>query len=561
MSTLDILQVVGGLGLFLVGMRIMGEGLQKIAGRRLRAVLAGLTKNRIAGVFSGFLVTAAIQSSSATTVLVVSFANAGLLSLVQAIGLVMGANIGTTVTAWIVAIFGFKIKISAFALPIIGIAFVLSRFKNPRLIQLSEVFVGFGLLFLGLKFLKDGVPDLRENPQALDFLQSFAHSGFASVLFFALVGLVVTAIVQSSSASTAVFLTMAAKGWVSFDLAAAMVVGSNIGTTITAQIAAIGSSRNAKRVAHSHTLFNVTGALLALPLLAPSLAGIDAIVPGDPWLADDSNALVITAHLAAYHTAFNVCNTLILLPFVDKLARVVLWLLPLRDDEIGGSRLRFLETGLVGTAELEGLQVRRALREMLDVCLSMFEHLRRLAENPSEKLGDVVDEVKRGEVETDEMEEELVYYCARLARSRTSARVGRQVAAYLEMANDIERMGDFCFNLVLLAERRHDKQYEFGVDAQKQLMEMMSLVDEFMKLVELGLDGDRLSLQSDADLLESKINNRRDEARKFYTNEMQKGAVRVKTGLIFLDMMTNLEKLGDNCHNLVAAQQALLEDS
>ncbi len=557
MSAFDVLQVIGGLGLFLLGMKVMGEGLQKIAGDRLRAILAGLTKNRVAGVFSGFLMTAAIQSSSATTVLVVSFANAGLLTLVQAIGLVMGANIGTTVTAWIVAICGFKVKISSFALPIIAIAFVMSRLRGSRGQQSSEVLIGFGLLFLGLKFLKDAVPNLSDNPGALEFLQSYAHSGFASVLLFALVGALVTAIVQSSSASTAVFLTMAAKGWVSFDLAAAMVVGSNIGTTITAQLAAIGSSRNARRVAHTHTLFNVFGAVLALPLLGPGLAVVDAILPGDPWLAADSNAAVITAHLAAYHTAFNVANTLLLLPFVDHLARLVLWLLPVREDEGRRARLRFLEPRLVGTSEFEGFQVRRGLKAMLGVCLDMLDKLRQLAKDPASDLGETVDEVKRGEIETDQMEEEIVVYCSRMARASASSTLGRRIAAYLEMTNDIERMGDFCFNLVLLSERRHEKAYTFFPEAQEHLNGMMDTVAEFMRLVEGGLNGDTRSLAADARDLEAKINQQRDEARNLCTGEMQTGGVEVREGLVFIDMVTNLEKLGDFCFNLVEAQEAV----
>ena len=258
----SVLTILGGLGVFLFGLRIMSAGLQKMAGNRLRAILAGLTVNRFAGIVSGFLVTCAVQSSSATTVLVVSFANAGLLTLAQAIGLVMGANIGTTITAWIVALFGFKIKISAFALPIIGIGFPLSLIGSRRSQQISEVMVGFGLLFLGLKFLKDGVPNLKDSPEAFEFLTNLAHYGFGSILLFVLAGLIVTVIVQSSSASTAIVLTMVAKGWIPLELAAAMALGANIGTTVTAQLAVNGANRNAKRVAHFHTLFKIIGDLM-----------------------------------------------------------------------------------------------------------------------------------------------------------------------------------------------------------------------------------------------------------------------------------------------------------
>jgi phosphate:Na+ symporter len=241
----DALIILGGLGVFLFGLRNFSQGLQALAGDRLRNILAGLTRNRFTGILTGFAVTCGVQSSSATTVLVVSFANAGLLTLVQAMGLVMGANIGTTVTGWLVALLGFKVKISAFALPIIAIGFPMSFLRGSRSRQLSEVLVGFGLLFLGLEFMKSGVPDIKGNPEALAWLQAWANHGYASVLLFVLVGTGLTVVLQSSSATMAITLTMAAKQWISFDIAAAMVLGENIGTTITATLAALGANRNA----------------------------------------------------------------------------------------------------------------------------------------------------------------------------------------------------------------------------------------------------------------------------------------------------------------------------
>ncbi len=307
-----LLQILGALGVFLFGLRIMSSGLQKLAGDRLRSVLASMTRNRFTGVISGFLITCAIQSSSATTVLIVSFANAGLLTLIQSIGLVMGANIGTTLTGWLVSLFGFKVNITAFALPIIGLGFPLSFLRNPRARQLSEAMIGFGLLFLGLKFLKEGVPDLKANPEALAFLQQFSDYGFGSVLLFVGVGTALTIIVQSSSATMAITLTMAAMGWINYEVSAAMVLGENIGTTITANIAALGGNRTAKRVALSHTVFNLTGVLWMLPLMSVFLTAVDAVVPGNPL----TDPLATPTHLAAFHSAFNVTNTLLLVGFV-----------------------------------------------------------------------------------------------------------------------------------------------------------------------------------------------------------------------------------------------------
>ena len=547
----NILQVLGGLGVFLFGLRVMSTGLQKLAGSRLRAVLNTFTRNRVTGILSGFLITCSVQSSSATTVLVVSFANAGLIGLAQAIGLVMGANIGTTLTGWMVSLLGFKVKIEAFALPVIGLGFPLSLMGGQRARQVSEVMVGFGLLFLGLKFLKDGVPDIQSNPEALAWLQRLADHGFASVLLFVLVGTVLTIVVQSSSASTTITLAMAAKGWIGYDEAAAMVLGENIGTTITASLAALGANRTAKRVARSHTMFNLIGVLWILPIMPWFLSIIDAIVPGTPL----TDPLATPMHLAAFHTAFNVLNTLLLVWFVKHIERAVYWLVPLRDAETEGTHLRFLQSGLLGTPELAGVEARRGLQIMLGVCQGMVGQIREVIDNPTKKLGKLVDEIKRGEDKTDQMEEELVSFCSELAHSSTSESAGHHVATYLEMANDLERMGDHCLNLVLLAERRYEKKYTFDAESQGELNQMSGLVASLINVVHKGFepDVDVDTILADARLLESKINKLRDKTRKRHARRMQEGEVGVRAGLIYLDMMTNMEKIGDYCFNTAKA--------
>lgn len=551
-----ILQILGGLGVFLFGLRVMSAGLQKLAGTRLRAVLDALTGNRFTGIFSGFLITCAAQSSSATTVLVVSFANAGLINLTQAISLVMGANIGTTTTAWLVSLLGFKVNIASFALPIIGIGFPLSFLGNQRAKQISEVMVGFGLLFLGLKFLKDGVPDLKSNPEAIEWLHRFAEHGFASVLLFVLVGTILTIIVQSSSASMTITLAMAAKGLISYDIAAAMVLGENIGTTITATLAAIGANRTAKRVARSHTLFNMLGLLWMLPIMGFFLAGIDAILPGDPL----TDPLALPTHLAAFHTAFNICNTFVLVWFIPQIERIVYAMVPIRNGEREGSHVQFIESGLLGTPELASIEARRGLQTMVVVCQDMFGKLGEVIAHPEQKLGRLVDDVKHGEATTDIMEEELVAFCSQLARSGTSEKVGRDVARYLDMANDIERMGDHCFNLVLLAERRYEKGYTFDQAALKELNEMMAVVSEFIELAHSGFAPETTSIVAQAKVLEAKINKIRNKSRKHHAKRMQAGEVGVREGLIYLDMMTNLEKLGDYCYNLAVALEQIHQD-
>ncbi|MCP4444634.1 MAG: Na/Pi cotransporter family protein [Myxococcales bacterium] len=544
----SILTIIGGLGVFLFGLRVMSDGLQKMAGNRLRSILAKLTVNRFAGVVSGFLVTCAVQSSSATTVLVVSFANAGLLSLTQAMGLVMGANIGTTLTAWIIALIGFEMEISSFALPIIGIGFPLSFLGSPRSRQISEVMVGFGLLFLGLKFLKDGLPDLKEDPALYDLLNSLTGFGFGSILLFIIAGVLITVIVQSSSASTAIILTMVAKQWIGLDLAAAMALGANVGTTITAQLAVIGANRNAKRVAHFHTLFNILGVLMILPFIAPLLEIMTLIVPGD---ADDP--IILVSRVAAFHTTFNIIVTVILAALVSQLEKVVLWLVPLVEGETERAHLHFLSTGLQGTPELATVEARRALQNMVRVCTDMFGNLKEVIGNPEKKLGNLVDDIKREEQKTDEMEEEIIDFCSQLARSGTSLSVGRSVSTFLEIANDVERIGDHCMNLVLLAERRWEKKYTFSEQTQEELDEMMVLVGDFLQATERCLGPDGEESLAEVKLLEDKINNLRNKSRKSHARRMQDGDVNVREGLIFLDMMTNMEKVGDYCFNVCTA--------
>lgn len=544
----NILTILGGLGVFLFGLRIMSNGLQKMAGNRLRAILAGLTVNRFAGILSGFLVTCAAQSSSATTVLVVSFANAGLLSLAQAMGLIMGANIGTTLTAWIVALFGFKLNIAAFALPIIGIGFPLSLIGSRKSQNISEVMIGFGLLFLGLDFLKSGVPDLKSNPGLYDLLAQLSGYGFGSTMIFVVAGAVITVIVQSSSASTAIILTMVAKGWIGLDLAGAMAVGANIGTTVTAQLAVIGANRNAKRVAHFHTLFNIIGALMVVPFIHPLMDFMSTLVQGD-----DTDPLIMTSRVAAFHTVFNVAVTIILVPFMKQLEQAVLFLVPRGDEEKEGAHLQFLQTGLLGTPELASVEARRALENMVGTCSEMFGKLKQVIGSPTTKLGNLVDEIKREEQKTDDMEEEIIDFCSQLSRSGTSLEVGRRVSAYLEMANDIERIGDHCMNLVLLAERRYEKKFVFDDDTQDQLTGMMLAVGGFLDETVKYLSHDGEESLAGVKVLEGNINKLRNRSRKSHARRMQEGDVNVREGLIFLDMMTNMEKIGDYCYNVCTA--------
>jgi phosphate:Na+ symporter len=428
-----------------------------------------------------------------------------------------------------------------------NIGFPLSFLNSPRARQMSAVMVGFGLLFLGLAFLKSGVPNLKTNPEALQFLTSLTGYGFFSTLAFVLVGTILTIVVQSSSAAMALTLTMAHKGWISYELAAAMVLGENIGTTVTANLAAIGASRNANRVARFHTRFNLIGVLWILPLMGLALEAVSAVLPMDP--KEDP-----TKHLALFHSAFNIANTMLLIGFAPKMVKLVERLIPRRPDEHEGSHFSFLETSLLGTPELATVEASRGLKAMTERCGTMFGKLKRVLTNPKEKLGNLVDDIKRDEVATDEMEEEIVDFCSQLARAGSSETIGSDVALYLDAVNDIERVGDHCVNLILLAERRYEKRYDFGDEARSELAEMLEYVEELLALTADVFDKDSSSeAHARAEVLEAKINKHRDTARKAHAQRMQDGKIRIRSGLIYLDMLTNLEKIGDYCWNVVLA--------
>ncbi len=319
----DFITLLGALGLFLYGMKVMSDALLELAGDRMRSILATTTANRFFAVFTGFTITAVIQSSSATTLMVVSFANAGLLTLTEAIGVIMGANIGTTVTAWLIAILGFKVKISAIALPLISVGFVLTMHKSKQYQHWGHFVIGFCLLFIGLQFLKDSVPDVRGNPEILRFLTDYTTMGFASVLLFLAIGTLLTLVVQSSSATMALTLLMTYQGWIPFDMAAAMVLGENIGTTITANLAALIANYHAKRAARAHLIFNLLGVCWMLVLFYPFLHGINLIVERIEGVSPFAEAAAVPVALSLFHTLFNIINTSVLLGFVNPIAGIV----------------------------------------------------------------------------------------------------------------------------------------------------------------------------------------------------------------------------------------------
>ena len=364
-SLFDLLTLLGSLGFFIYGMKVMSEGLQKVAGSKMRQILRNMTSNRVMAVFTGFLITSLVQSSSATTVMVVSFVNAGLLSLLESIGVVMGANIGTTVTAWIISIVGFKIKIGAAALPLIALGFPLIFSSKYKVKSWGEVVIGFALLFMGLDLLKGAVPDIKANPEILAFLSDYTDLGFLSTLIFVVIGTVLTVVIQSSSATMALTLIMANDGWITFDIAAAMVLGENIGTTITANIAAMVANVYAKRTARAHFIFNIFGVCWMLLLMPLFLNVISNYLAADGGVSPFESASAIPIALSIFHTSFNIINVLVLGWFAPFIASLVTKMVKADGDENEESfKLEYMSSNIVSTPEINIEEVGKCLKKI-----------------------------------------------------------------------------------------------------------------------------------------------------------------------------------------------------
>lgn len=545
----QVLQVVGSLGLFLFGMRTMSEGIQKVAGDRLQSILNFMTGNRVAAIFTGFAITAIIQSSSATTVMVVSFVNAGLLQLTQSIGVIMGANIGTTVTGWIVAIFGFKVKMSALSLPAIGIGFTLFLFKKINKKDLGETLIGFGLLFLGLEFLKNSVPDIGSHPEMLEVLARFTGHGLASYFLFIFVGVVFTILVQSSSAAMAITLTMAYAGWIDYPTAAAIVLGENIGTTITAYLASIGTSVNARRASRAHTLFNVFGVLWMTPVFYFFLQFVDFIVPGDVYAL--SGAKTLPAHLAMFHTMFNLTNTFVCSFFIKQIAFLVTKFVPDEEGLPTQYTLKYIRATLHDTPELYLLTVKRELAKMADVIADMFTRFWDIFSHPEKRMVDEVETQKKMEDLTDQMQEEITKFLSQCSMDNMNHVSARSVYSMMRITNELESIGDSCYNLMLLAERRSKQNIEIDPIAVESLLPYVDLVNQFIRFIRSHLN-EHISSENMAVAvkLENNINKMRNSLKQSASKRLQGGA-NVRSELLFIDIVRHVEQIGDHCLNIV----------
>ena len=549
----EILNLIGALGFFIYGMKVMSEGIQKVAGDKMRNILSSMTSNRFKGVFTGFTITSLVQSSSATTVLVVSFVNAGLLSLTESIGVIMGANIGTTITAWLISIVGFKVKIASYALPIIAIGFPLMFFNREKIKFWGEVLVGFALLFMGLALLKDSVPDLKSNPQILEFLSRYTDLGYLSILLFVLIGTGLTVIVQSSSAAMALTLVMANNGWIPFELAAAMVLGENIGTTITANLAALVGNVHAKRAALSHLIFNLFGVMWILILIRPALNLVDWYLVSSGSSSPFVTATSIPIALSIFHSCFNILNTLLLIWFVNFIASTVTKVIKSSGEE--EFKLEYISTGLMNTAELSIEEARKETVRLGELTLKMSKQFQNLIEEEKpKKQKKLLKKIRDYEIMTDRMEHEISEYLMKVSSGTLSNTSTIKMTSLLSAVNDLERIGDIFFQMSRDVDRILKSGKKFKSKQVKSLLEMMSLLDEALNIMVGHLDStSKTNSLEPAMVVEEKIDSLRNSLRKELTKDIKKDKYDPQRDGWYKDLFHLCEKVGDHAINVSEA--------
>ena len=558
-SFYDFLKLIGSLGLFLYGMKIMSEGLQKVAGDRLRSILTAMTTNRVTGVLTGVLITALIQSSSATTVMVVSFVNAGLLTLAESISVIMGANIGTTVTAWIISIFGFKVDMAAFALPLLAIALPLIFSGKSNRKSIGEFIFGFSFLFMGLSYLKANAPDLNANPEMLAFVQNYTDMGFFSILLFLFIGTILTMIVQASAATMAITLIMCANGWISLELGAALVLGENIGTTITANLAALTANTQAKRAALAHFVFNVFGVIWVLIIFHPFMQMVNWVV--DTFFQSSDPEVAISYKLSAFHSIFNFCNVCILIWGVKLIERTVCALIhPKEEDE--EPRLRFITGGMLSTAELSILQARKEIHLFAERTHRMFGMVQDLLHTEKDDdFNKLFSRIEKYENISDNMELEIANYLNQVSEGRLSSESKLQIRAMLREVTEIESIGDSCYNLARTINRKRQTNQDFTEKQYEHIHFMMKLTnDALAQMIVVVEKPEHQSIDINKSFnIENEINNYRNQLKNQNILDVNNKEYDYQMGVYYMDIIAECEKLGDYVVNVVEASSDVKE--
>ena len=545
---LDILMLAGSLGIFLFGMKMMSEALQKVAGDTMRSILSAMTSNPLKRVLTGVLVTAVIQSSSATTVMVVSFVNAGLLTLTQSIGVIMGANIGTTVTAWIISLLGFQFDIATFAIPFIAIGFPMLMMKSRKKKSIGELIIGFSLLFLGLEYLKSSVPDLGNNPQIVEFLAGYADAGFFSVLIFVFIGTVLTIVLQSSSATMALTLVMCNNGWIPFEVAAAMVLGENIGTTITANLAAAVANVQAKRAARAHFLFNVIGVAWMLILYKPFLSFIAWIVVAFGGVSPYESAVSTTIGLSLFHTVFNIVNTCLLIGFTPQLVKIVTRMVKQKTTEEEDTfRLKYIQRGMLSTAEMSLSQAQMEIVHYVKHATKQFGEVRDLfKEITTEKFDELYQKIEKDEETSDRIELGIATYLNKVGEIDLSEESSRRLQAMYRAITEVESVCDSNYNLARIMFRKKKMGVWFDQELRDKVNEMFDILDRCYVCMNENMDKgyDAIDI-GNAYECERDLNEYRTILKEEHIHNLEEQKYKYATGIIYMDLIAESEQLGD----------------
>ncbi|MBQ3730616.1 MAG: Na/Pi cotransporter family protein [Muribaculaceae bacterium] len=582
-SLVNFLALLGAVCLFLYGMKIMSEGLQKTAGSRLRSILAWMTKNRFLAVITGVVITALIQSSSASVSMVVSFVNAGLMPLEQSLAVSFGAALGTTFTEWIIAIFGFKVKMSAFLLPLLAFAVPMLFIKRNNYKNIGELLIGFAFLFMGLDAISANVPDLSKSPEIFGSLQQYTSMGFWSILIFTLVGWIVTMLIQSSAATFAIVLIMAAKGWISFDIACAMVLGASIGTSITPLLASLGGNAEAKKAALGHALFNLFGAVWLLAVFKPFVSMVtwvttDVFGLGDPLaLYNNVNAGVDSAVLAKeqvamsigmtmFHTIFKLCNLLIMIWFTKLYVKLLNSIIRSKKKEDEEFQLKYIQGGLMSASELNIDQAQREIVVFAGRVERMLGMVKELVHTKTgtPEFNKILSRIQKYEDITDRMEFEIGSYLNKVLDGRLSSQAKARVASLLSIISELESIGDSCNNIAKALVRKEEADAHFNEYNYANIDEMLKLVSEAMTNMYAVLsDIDNVTAE---DLMRSynkerEINNFRNACRTENIENVNQKKYPYKAGIFYMDIVCEAEKLGDFIVNVIDSMEDIMRRS
>lgn len=566
---MQLLTLLGALGMFLYGMNLMSSGLQKAAGSKMRNFLTAMTSNPFKGVMTGLGITTVIQSSSATTVMTVGFVNAGLLTLSQAVGVIMGANIGTTVTAWLVAWLGFKADISLFAVPLMAVGFILSLSKQDKRRHISELIVGFSLLFLGLSLMKESVPDLKETPEVLAFIRDWTSYGFGSVLIFLVFGTILTLVLQSSSATMALTLIMVNMGWIPFDMGAAMVLGENIGTTITANIAASVGNANARRAALAHTLFNVFGVCWALLLYRPFLMLVGTTITwmGLPNPVDivHSSEIAMTSDesmstlygISMLHTLFNLFNTFILIWFVNVIVKIVMHVIKdKKGTEEDVVKLKYINAGPLSTAEVAVGQARNEVIHFAEISRRGIGFIRRAIEaKNNNEFEEVRQKLVKYEEISDRIEYEIAEFLNSLPEDSISEETRTETKRMYKIIGELESLGDSGESVSRILARRNSHEKKFTDEQKMKLNTMLEAVDKAYGVMIDNLKAETfepigLRLATDCEI---EINDLRNNIREEEIRKIENDGANYQSSVYYLDTVSEIERMGDFIINISQA--------